>query len=125
MSKPLALFNKSLYVCKLHEKWKSAIIIPLFKKGDSNISSNYKPIVLLTVCKVMEINNFKYQCFNRKISIRVERMGRPISYPLRCNSSRGGKKLTRGELTGGKPGCYTGQLVSNIIISGPLRSCMG
>ena len=37
------------------DNWKSAIIMPLFKKGEINLSSNYRPIALLScIGKAME-----------------------------------------------------------------------
>lgn len=44
-------FNDSL----LPQKWLSAIVCPVFKKGNSSLASNYRPISLTSVpCKVME-----------------------------------------------------------------------
>ena len=65
--KPLSiLFNKSLSECKFPDKWKSAIIMSLYKKGEINLSSNYRPIALLScIGKLIErvvhkhIYNFK------------------------------------------------------------------
>ena len=49
ISKPLfLLFNKSIVECKFPDLWKHGLIMPLFKKGNNNISSNYRPIALLS-----------------------------------------------------------------------------
>ena len=60
--KPLTiLFNKSLSECKFPDSWKSAIIMPLFKKGEINLSSNYRPIALLScIGKLMERVVYKH-----------------------------------------------------------------
>ena len=56
ISKPLCLlFNKSLEEDTFPELWKLANVtsIPLFKKNDPSVASNYRPVSLLC-CKVME-----------------------------------------------------------------------
>jgi hypothetical protein len=60
--KPLCiLFNLSLNNCIYHDCWKSANVMPLFKKGDRNITSNYRPISLIScVGKIMERVVFKH-----------------------------------------------------------------
>ncbi len=62
LSKPLGiLFNLSLSQCKYPTKWKLAHVIPLFKKGDSSLISNYRPISLIScVGKVFEKAVLKY-----------------------------------------------------------------
>ena len=56
ISKPLTLlFNKSLQDSTFPSSWKHGLIMPLFKKGNTNISSNYRPIALLSCLgKLME-----------------------------------------------------------------------
>ena len=40
---------------KLPRTWKSAVVIPLFKKGQKNIPTNYRPISLTSViCRILE-----------------------------------------------------------------------
>ena len=49
------LFNHSLKTSKLPEDWKHAEVVPLFKKQDPLIASNYRPISLTSlICKMME-----------------------------------------------------------------------
>ena len=49
VSKPLlVLFNKILDSSNYPSKWKEARVMPIFKKGDHNIISNYRPIALLS-----------------------------------------------------------------------------
>ena len=56
ISKPLCmLFNKSLQTSVYPISWKSAIIMPLYKKGSKELSSNYRPIYVLScIGKLME-----------------------------------------------------------------------
>ena len=62
ISKPLTLlFNKSLNECNFPDLWKVATVVPIFKKGDTNLASNYRPICLLScVGKLMERVVFKH-----------------------------------------------------------------
>ena len=61
ISKPLCiLFNKSICQKTFPNCWKQANIIPLFKKDDKSIPSNYRPVSLLScVGKVLERIIFK------------------------------------------------------------------
>ena len=56
MCTPLAhLFNMSLQEGIVPFEWKEANIIPLFKKGSTNKSVNYRPVSLTSViCKLLE-----------------------------------------------------------------------
>ena len=53
---PLAkLFNLSLEEGIVPSEWKEANIMPLFKKGSSNMPKNYRPVSLTSVvCKLLE-----------------------------------------------------------------------
>jgi hypothetical protein len=52
------IFNYSLRVSKYPSCWKIANVLSLFKKGDTYIASNYRPIALLSC--VFERIVFKY-----------------------------------------------------------------
>ena len=55
------IFNKSLEQCKYPSDWKIANVIAIFKKGDSSLPSNYRPISLIScVGKIMERVVYKY-----------------------------------------------------------------
>ena len=62
ISKPLCiLFNMSLQQSKFPNQWKLANVLPLFKKGNRDQASNYRPISLLScVGKVFERVIFKH-----------------------------------------------------------------
>ena len=49
------LFNTSYHFATLPSDWKGANVLPLFKKGDPSLVSNYRPISLTsTLGKIME-----------------------------------------------------------------------
>ena len=49
ISKPLCiLFNKSHDEGIFPSKWKTALVMPLYKKGDKHCSGNYRPVSLLS-----------------------------------------------------------------------------
>ncbi len=62
LCKPLCiLFNKSLQEGVYPNNWKLANVMPLFKKGQPNLPSNYRPISLIScIGKVMERIIFKH-----------------------------------------------------------------
>lgn len=62
ISKPLCfLFNKSLTSKTFPDCWKLAHAIPLFKKDDPSITSNYRPVSLLScISKIFERILFKH-----------------------------------------------------------------
>ena len=56
MAKPLALiFSKSYSTGTLPSDWKTAQVVPIFKKGSRTDKANYRPISLTSIpCKIME-----------------------------------------------------------------------
>ena len=56
LSFPLSMiFNISLSTSELPSAWKSAIVVPIYKKGPSSDPLNYRPISLTSsVCKIIE-----------------------------------------------------------------------
>jgi len=56
LAKPLSMiYQKSFDTGSLPSDWKSANIVPIFKKGKKSDRSNYRPVSLTSVpCKVME-----------------------------------------------------------------------
>ena len=55
------IFNRSIQENIYPDCWKDSHVMPLFKKSDKNIVSNYRPISLIScVGKVMERVIFKY-----------------------------------------------------------------
>ena len=49
------IFQKSLETGTVPKQWKTALVTPVFKKGDRNQASNYRPVSLTAVCcKVCE-----------------------------------------------------------------------
>ena len=49
------IYQKSLDTGRVPNDWNTAYICPLFKKGDTSLASNYRPISLTSIlCKVLE-----------------------------------------------------------------------
>ena len=42
------IFNRSIQENTFPDVWKDCHVMPLFKKGDTNITSNYRPISLIS-----------------------------------------------------------------------------
>ncbi len=62
------VINTSLVTGILPLAWKHALVIPLFKNGDSDNVSNYRPISLLPILsKILEKNsiNTAFQLFRK------------------------------------------------------------
>ena len=50
-----AVFNQSLHTGELPSDWKTALVTPIFKKGNKHLPENYRPVSLTSIsCKVME-----------------------------------------------------------------------
>jgi hypothetical protein len=55
------IFNKSLHLAKFPKIWKCANVLPIFKKAEAFIATNYRPVSLLSIlAKVFEKIVFKY-----------------------------------------------------------------
>ena len=56
IARPLViLFQQCFFMRKIPNLWHQSIVVPIFKKGDKNNPSCYRPVSLTcTVCKVME-----------------------------------------------------------------------
>jgi hypothetical protein len=55
------LFNKSLKLGVFPSDWKMSHAIPLFKKGDNSLVSNYRPVAMLCcISKVLEEIVYKH-----------------------------------------------------------------
>ena len=53
--------NRSLSECIFPNRWKTANVIPIFKKGDKSSLTNYRPVSLLSCCgKLLERLIFKH-----------------------------------------------------------------
>ena len=49
------IFQASLHQCLIPMDWKSANVVPAFKKGERSIQSNYRPVSLTYICsKLLE-----------------------------------------------------------------------
>ena len=75
LCKPLTkFFNLSMRTSTFPMKWKEANVTALFKKGNKNLTENYRPVSLTsTVCKIMESlvkkELMEYMEFNNLFSI--------------------------------------------------------
>ena len=55
------IFNKSLQLARFPKIWKCANVLPIFKKAEAFIATNYRPVSLLSIlAKVFEKIVFKY-----------------------------------------------------------------
>ena len=49
------IFQRSLDTGRVPKDWSTVFVCPLFKKGDTSLASNYRPISLTSIlCKVLE-----------------------------------------------------------------------
>jgi hypothetical protein len=55
------IFNKSLQLAKFPQAWKQANVLPIYKKAEKFITTNYRPVSLLSIlAKVFEKIVFKH-----------------------------------------------------------------
>jgi len=55
------IFQSSLHQGILPKEWKAANVIPIFKKGNRSLASNYRPLSLTSICsKILE--HIVYSC---------------------------------------------------------------
>ena len=55
------IFNKSLQLAKFPLKWKQANVLPIYKKAEDYITTNYRPVSLLSImAKIFEKIVFKH-----------------------------------------------------------------
>jgi hypothetical protein len=56
IAEPLSLiFQKSFETSELPEEWKTAHVVPIYKKGQKSYKTNYRPVSLTSIpCKIME-----------------------------------------------------------------------
>jgi hypothetical protein len=49
------IFNKSIQEGEVPKDWRQANVIPVFKKGEKYLASNYRPVSLTCICcKILE-----------------------------------------------------------------------
>jgi hypothetical protein len=73
------LFQASINQSKISSDWKTAIVAPVFKKGDRGQPSNYRPISLSSICcKIME--HIIHSLHNDQVSSIVD-CGGPYQRP--------------------------------------------
>ena len=68
-----SLFNRSFAEGSLPLEWKQALVVPVFKRGDKSLPTNYRPISLLSiVSKVIErlVYNKLYSFLSPSLSTR-------------------------------------------------------
>ena len=58
------IFNQSIKTCKFPDKWKVATIVPIFKGGNKEDVSNYRPVSLLPVTGKIFEKLIHYQIVN-------------------------------------------------------------
>ena len=79
VSKPLTLIiNQMLTTGIFPDAFKKSKIVPIFKKGDSSLLTNYRPISILpTISKIFErvIYNQTYEYFNTNNLLAEEQYG--------------------------------------------------
>lgn len=117
-----ALFNLSFQTRTFPSIWKTAKVISLFKKGDKQNASNYRPIsILLTVSKILEkalhTQFYAYPTENNIIS--------PNQFGFRLKSSTvtATSQLSDKILHSMDNGCLTGTIFLEYGINSPISIC--
>ena len=62
------IFNRCLETDTFQNDWKKGNVVPVFKKGDEEILTNYRPILLLPVCGKI----FEKLIFNKMFKFFIE-----------------------------------------------------
>ena len=73
-----ALFNLSLTQGKLPKDWKTARVVPIFKSKEKSVSTNYRPISLLSILsKILEkhVKDYLYDCLQILSPISIHQWG--------------------------------------------------
>ena len=80
---PEYIFNLSVYAGKVPTKMKTAKVIPVFKKGKTDLVSNYRPISLLSIFdkllkKIVYTRLFNFLSSNNILSLAFENFIQPV-----------------------------------------------
>ena len=87
IAKPLLIiFNKSLQQSKYPSNWKIAHVIAIFRKGDTSLPSNFRPISLINyIGKLMErvVHEHVYNHINRDFCQDIQLFINYYNYTIR------------------------------------------